>query len=251
MLACLFVAAFPAHALCADGQSDGRGAVEASTTAAAGDVSASSAVFVWSSSVPLTMEAVLGQFELFDRELTSLSAHFLQSLTVTETGMTSAIEGTVEYAKPEKLRIEHVRPERQTVVSDGKDIWIHRHSQSQVVQSNLKDWKKSDPMINNLMQFGSYAKMMRTYDVTLDSAAARPSLSLRPKGEAADFELRFELDPGTLFPLRTELIVQAMRVRTTMDTVAFNPRLKEERFVFEIPADADVFRNFKPLKLDQ
>lgn len=209
-------------------------------------VAASTAAFAWTSTAPLSVEAVLAHFEAMDAAMVSLKARFTQSLTMAETGVTSRVEGTVAFKKPERLRIEHNLPERQTVVSDGKDIWIHRIARNQVVQSALVDWKKADPAVSNLMEFGSYSRMLKAYDVSLDSAAA--TLVLVPKsGESKRaLVLRMTLDPATLFPSATELKVGSLTVRTEFLDAVFNPVLDEKLFAFTPPADADVFRDFKP-----
>lgn len=217
-------------------------------------VAASTAAFAWNSTAPLTVESVLAHFEVMDAALVSLSAKFSQSMTMQETGITSRVEGTVAYKKADRLRIEHLLPERQSIVSDGKDIWIHRHERQQVVQSALSDWKKADPAVANLMEFGSYARMLKTYAVSLDTSSARAALVLAPKtADAAgrDFGLRLTLDPATLFPELTELRVGSLSVRTAFSQTSFNPVIDDKAFVFTPPADADVFRDFKPPSLEQ
>ena len=83
-------------------------------------VAASTAAFAWASTAPLTVEAVLAHYEAMDAALVSLSARFEQSMTMKETGVTSRVEGTLAYKKPDRLRIEHARPEPQLVVADGR-----------------------------------------------------------------------------------------------------------------------------------
>lgn len=220
--------------------------------AAAPAVAASTAAFAWTSTAPLTVDAVLAHYEAMDAALVSLTARFEQSMTMKETGVTSRVEGTLAYKKPDRLRIEHVRPEPQVVVADGKDIWIHRTERKQVVQAALADFKNADPAIGNLMEFGSYARMLKAYDVTLDTSAVRPALLLRPKAGAAgrDLTLRLTLSAATLFPEATELAVGSLSVRTAFAEPAFNPVLDDKAFSFTPPADADVFRDFKPPKFE-
>jgi outer membrane lipoprotein carrier protein len=210
-------------------------------------VSSNTSIFLYPSTVPVTLETVLAHFRLYDRDLASLSARFSQELTVPETSTTQSVAGTVEYLKPNHIRIEHVRPERQTVVVDGKDIWIHRLSQNQVIQSNLEDWKKADPAVGNLMQFGDMARMLESYDAQLDTAAARPALTLRPKGkDAQEFTLRMTLRAADLFPDTTELSVGSLRIKTAFADLRFNPPLAPEAFRFSPPSGSEVFRDFKP-----
>mgnify|MGYP001583373650 CR=1 FL=1 len=209
--------------------------------------------FLYRSTQPLTVAAVIEHFRLYDREMRSLSANFRQSLQVPETWLRQSVEGSVRYLKPERLRIEHEKPERQSVVADGKDIWIFRHSQNQAIQSDLGDWKKADPAMDNLMGFGDYARMLENYDALLDTAAAagsRAVLVLTPKTKAEEpFSLRLSLAEANLFPHITELSVGSVRVRTELSELRFNPPLEESLFRFTPPPTADVFRNFKPPKL--
>ncbi len=183
---------------------------KAPVQAAAPAVAASTAAFAWTSTAPLTVDAVLAHYEAMDAALVSLTARFEQSMTMKETGVTSRVEGTLAYKKADRLRIEHVRPEPQVVVADGKDIWIRRTERKQVVQASLADWKNADPAIGNLMEFGSYARMFKTYDVALDTAGPRAALVLTPKPQpggtppggaaARELTLRLSLSPATLFP---------------------------------------------------
>jgi len=140
---------------------------------------------------------------------------------MTETGMGTDVDGTVAYRKPERLRIERSRPERQTIVFDGKELWVDLPLRNQVIQLSLEDLKRSDPLAGNLLQFGSYAKMLKAYDVSLDSGGVRPELVLKPKDRSAGFTLRFQLDPDTLFPARTTLTVEAMRIDSTFTGYKF------------------------------
>ena len=219
---------------------------------AAPAVAASTAAFAWTSTAPLTVADVLAHYEAMDAALVSLSARFEQSMTMKETGVASHVEGALSYKKPDRLRIEHVKPEPQTVVADGKDIWIHRTERRQVVQAALSDWKNADPAIGNLMEFGSYARMLKAYDVALDTAGPRAALVLTPKPQpgaaARELALRLSLSPTTLFPESTELAVGSLSVKTSFTGLAFNPVLDDKAFVFTPPADADVFRDFKPPK---
>ena len=96
-------------------------------------VAASTAAFAWASTAPLTVEAVLAHYEAMDAALVSLSARFEQSMTMKETGVTSRVEGTLAYKKPDRLRIEHAA---RAAARRGRrqDIWIHRTERKQVVR---------------------------------------------------------------------------------------------------------------------
>ncbi|MBI4348805.1 MAG: outer-membrane lipoprotein carrier protein LolA [Elusimicrobia bacterium] len=196
---------------------------------------------------PSTPEELIAHFEVLDRKLSSLKGRYVQTVTMDETGTVQTIEGKIAYLKPDRLRIEHVRPERQLVVSDGKAIWVHRLSSNQVIHSELADWRKADPMINSLLDFGGYAALGKRYDVAYSSATRLATLT--PKEKGADYTLRLTLADKTYFPVETELRLAQMSVRTKLEGLEFNPKLPEEDFSFTPPAGADVFRNFKPPRL--
>ena len=198
-----------------------------------------------STAAPRSVPELIAHFQEIDRRLTSLSARFSQSLTMADAGMAQRVEGTLEYAKPNHLRVEHSKPQRQVFVSDGSKIWVHRVDQNQVIQSSLSDWKRSDPLFNNLLDFGNYAKMLETYDVAFDTAAMKATLT--PKGKAEQpFALRLILAGKNLFPMHTELDVGSTKIRTALEDVRFNAKIPEARFRFAVPPGADVFDNFKP-----
>lgn len=199
------------------------------------------------SSPPVTSEDVVRRFEAIDRQITSLRAKYQQTVHFEETGTTQTIEGRIQFLKPERLRIEHTRPERQTVVSDGKAIWVHRHSSNQVIQSDLADWRKADPMVSSLLDFGGYSSLGKRYDVEYSSPTRE--VTLTPKDKSAGFAIKMRLEEGTWFPSETELSVAQMKVRTSLKDVEFNLPLPESEFEFKPPPGADVFRNFKPPRL--
>lgn len=197
-----------------------------------------------STSAPATVDELLQHFRKIDAEMTSLSARFRQAMVFTETGMQQRVEGTVDYQKPGLLRMEYDVPDRQTIVVDGKSIWIHRKKHNQVVESNIEDWRRSDPLLNNLLDLGSYARLAENYQVSWDPKTLEAVL--RPKDGKGDFHMILRLKGAELFPAETELTAGAAKIKTAFSDLRFNPKLKQNIFVFEPPAGAEIFRNFKP-----
>jgi outer membrane lipoprotein-sorting protein len=203
--------------------------------------------FVLPATAPVTLASVLAQFERYDAELASLTTLFSQTLEMTDSPLHQSVEGRVSYGKTERFRIEHLKPERQTIVSDGLDVWVHRHDRDQVVQAKLADWRAADPTIDNLLRFGRYAEMLETYAVELDTGSVSPTLILSPKEKGAEpFTLRLTLAKSTLFPESADMAVGAVRIRTRFSETLFNPEIDPQEFAFTPPPDADIFRNFKP-----
>lgn len=197
-----------------------------------------------SSVAPSSVDELMNHFRRIDVEMVSLSAKFKQSMVFTETGMQQRVEGSVNYQKPGLLHMEYEVPDRQTIVVDSKSIWIYRRKHNQVIESNIDDWRRSDPLLNNLLDLGGYAKLAENYQVEWDPK--KLEAILRPKDGKGDFQMVLRLKGPELFPTETELTAGSAKVKTEFSDLRFNPKLKQNTFVFEPPAGAEIFRNFKP-----
>lgn len=206
---------------------------------------------------PVTVEMVISRFEEFDGRVNTLSADFKQGVRMDESGVDQSVEGSLEYRKPNLLRIEHRLPESQTIVDDGSWLWVWRKDSNQVIQTRLEDWKKSEPLAEGLLDFGNYSKLLKAYDVSIATVSApgpdghrRFELLLRPKDKSAAFSLTMKMTTADFFPSSTELRAGNILARTAFSNIRYNPEIPAARFQFTPPADADVFQNFKPPKTE-
>lgn len=201
---------------------------------------------------PLTVPLVIEKFEAFDAGLKSLGCDYTQAVRWDETGMSQTVSGSLEFKKPDLLRLEHRLPEPQTMVSDGSWLWIHRQSTNQVIKTRLEDWKKSEPLAQGLLDFGKYAGLLRTYDVTLSSGSPAAdghsdfALILRPKAKPGEFALILKLTTRTFFPAETELRTGSVSIKSSFKNIRYNPIQADSTFQFVPPKGADVFDNVRP-----
>lgn len=204
---------------------------------------------------PITIDRVFAEFGRYDREISALSASFKQTLSMDESSPPRSVEGTVEYQKPDRLRIEHLKPERQTVVSDGQSLWIWRHSAEQVIQTSLADWKDSEPLARGLLDFGNYASLKKRYNVALGSVSPPDtdghrdiSLKLTSRHDHADFVLDLTLSTRNYFPTKASLHVGQILIESTLDDIRINPDFARSRFEFTPPKGVELFENFRPVR---
>lgn len=198
----------------------------------------------------ITVPLVIERFERFDRDLRTLSGAFRQSMRSDDTGQTQAVAGTLAYRKKDRLRIEHLTPEAQTLVCDGARVWVWRPANGQVIRSKLAQWKRSQPLAQGLLDFGNYAELLKRYDVALATVSAPGAdghrslaLALKPlpaSGRGGDFLLTLRLSTRDFFPFDSELRVGAVSAHTVFSDVRFNPELPETQFQFSPPPGADV-----------
>lgn len=217
-----------------------------SASEAAEPVDPSTASLHASTTAPAGVAELLEHFKTIDKNLAGLEARFIQTVELSDAGVAQRVEGSVLYQKPERLRLEHLKPERQTVVSDGKTLWIHRIDRNQVISSDLEDWKQSDPTAARLLDFGNYEALLKNYEVRYDTKTLEATL--RPKDPKEELRLRLKLAAPAWFPAETELSVGRLRVATRFAGLRFNPVFPEGTFRFTPPEGADVFKNFKPPK---
>ncbi|MBI5629601.1 MAG: outer membrane lipoprotein carrier protein LolA [Elusimicrobia bacterium] len=194
---------------------------------------------------PAALPLVLERLEERDRKTTSLSAHFSQIVRSPYSKDPQAVEGTIEFMKPNLLRIEHEKPERQTVVCDGTWLWFWRPATKQAIQTRYEDWKKSEPLTQAILDFGRYADLAKKYETSLGERELE--LILKPRGDKNAFELSLLLDSEDFFPREARLTAGDVSVETRFQRVIFNPEIKdkETRFKFSPPKNAEIFRNFK------
>ena len=62
--------------------------------------------------------------DLFLQDLTTLQAKFTQSVLDTENGTTGQMHGLFLLERPGKFRWDYVAPATQTILADGRDVWI-------------------------------------------------------------------------------------------------------------------------------
>lgn len=197
---------------------------------------------------PVTVEQIVAGFERFDQDLQSLTAEFRQLVRLDETGTSNGVEGTLEFKKPSKLRLEHRLPEAQTVVGDGTWLWVWRPSTNQAVKRRFADWKDSEPLAQGLLDFGNYSSFLKSYQVAIATESApdadghrRVELSLRPKDKPSEFELRLTLSTKDFFPYETKLRAGQALIQSRFSKVRYNISVPDERFAFTPPPGADVF----------
>lgn len=206
------------------------------------------------STAPLTVDVVVKNFEQLDLSLKTLSADFKQYVRWDESGTSQSVEGTLDFKKPDRLRLQHRIPEPQTITADGAYLWIWRESTNQVIKAKFEDWKKSEPMAQGLLDFGNYAGLLKSYDASISTQSAPDkdgyrdfALRLTPKQKGKDdFVLTLKLSTRDYFPRDTELKAGSVSVHSIFNNIRYNPPVPDERFKFTPPAGADVFESPKP-----
>lgn len=206
------------------------------------------------SSAPVTLDLISARFAEVDGKMKSLRASFRQFARMEGSDTVQSVEGEVLFLKPDLLRLTQRVPERQTMVSDGTWLWVHREGTNQVIQTRLESWRKSEPLAKGLLDFGRSADLLKRYAAVLSTVSApgadgyrtfAVTLTPRPedrKNGAADFELTLRASTRDFFPGDAGLRVGNASIHSIFEAVRLNPELPAETFRFTPPPNADVFQ---------
>lgn len=68
------------------------------------------------------------------------TASFFQESILKAMQMTDTAEGRLTVKRPDKMRWEYVVPDSQTIITDGKSMWIYRPSENQVMVGRAPEY---------------------------------------------------------------------------------------------------------------
>ena len=203
------------------------------------------------STATLTLDLVSARFAEVDGKMKTLSATFKQFVRMEGSDTVQQVEGDVLFKKPDLMRLTHALPEKQTIVSDGTFLWIHRPSTNQVIQTRLETWRRKEPIAKGLLDFGRSADLLKRYAAVVSTVSAPGAdgyrtfvVTLTPKeksGGDADFLLTLKASTKEFFPYEATLKVGRASIRSTFEHVHLNPEIPAETFHFTTPPGADVF----------
>ncbi|MEI7528352.1 MAG: outer membrane lipoprotein carrier protein LolA [Elusimicrobiota bacterium] len=189
----------------------------------------------------------LANLEAWDAKLETLKADFTQEINFKEAGLKQSVEGTLQYSKPNLLRIEHTKPPAQLVVTDKTDIWIYKPADKQVVRTTWDAWRRTqDQNFSGILDFGNYSTLAAKNNAVVPEGEkdGLVTLVLTPRS-GSSYELTLRLSAADYFPVEAELAVDSTVITTRLRKVEKNGAIAKEIFSFSPPKGAEVleFKN--------
>lgn len=117
--------------------------------------------------------------------INNFHADFVQEAEVRALKKTQKAFGEVWFKKPGKMRWNYYSPTKDTIVSDGDNLWYYIEQENQVLESKLKDLNGGDTSTTTLLS--GLGKIKELFNVKLITDPALQSktghlLELIPKG---------------------------------------------------------------------
>lgn len=171
------------------------------------------------------------------RELGSLQADFLQTVEAGAGEVLQTVHGELYLQRPGRFRWQSRVPYEQTIVADGKSVWIYDVDLEQVTVRPMDEQLQTTP----LALLSGSTPLQKAFDVQPDGVpGARSWFRLTPRDGGTEFEsIRIAFRDGQIRELE---LVDALGQTTRLEMLNLksNPSLAPGLFEFVPPEGADV-----------
>ena len=176
--------------------------------------------------------------------LKTLSANFSQVVRNRDGQVTDRASGTLSIARPDRFRWDYQKPYLQTIVSDGKRLWLYDSDLQQVTVRALEQGLGSTPA----MLLSGAGKVGDAFAAAgVETKGDWTWCRLTPQQDGSDFE-----QVSLAFTRGGELAAMELRDKLGQSTVIEfgavkrNLPLDDQLFRFEPPPGADVIGRAEP-----
>ncbi|OGS07006.1 MAG: hypothetical protein A2270_05915 [Elusimicrobia bacterium RIFOXYA12_FULL_51_18] len=187
---------------------------------------------------------VIAGLKSWDVKLETLRTRFTQDVDFSDAGLKQHVEGILSYSKPDLLKIEHIKPARQLVYTDKKELWVYKPEDSQAVRTSWAAWKKNqNSSFSGIMDFGNYASLAEKNAVKISKSKDAPyyiTMILNPKNTPGLYTLTLTLSSTDYFPEEATLSVEKTTIKTRLENPEKNLPLDKTLFRFIPPKGTEV-----------
>ncbi|MDM0040098.1 outer membrane lipoprotein chaperone LolA [Variovorax sp. J22G21] len=204
------------------------------------------AAMVWMLAAGGAWAGGMESLEAFVKNVKSGRADFTQTVTApSKDGQPSRVKtstGTFEFQRPGKFKFDYQKPFAQTIVADGKTLWLYDADLNQVTQRAQAQALGSTPAA--LIAAAPDLRALQA-DFALEGAPARDGLEwVKATPKNKDGQLQSVLVGFQGEGLAALEILDSFGQRSVLKfgKVEVNPALGASTFVFKAPAGADVLK---------
>jgi len=190
---------------------------------------------------------VLNNIENSYSGINDISFNFTQKLTIKISGETETISGNAAFKKPDKFRITNKKPREQTIVCDGKKMYLYSKKLNQVTVE--EPGSQGQMLPRQFFDFSSViSDLTGGYDISIEKEDTDYFiLSCTPKGEKRIPESASNNSKMKLWISKEKYLLKQMETSTdatvteiSVSKIKTNNNIGESLFKFKIPKGADV-----------
>jgi outer membrane lipoprotein carrier protein len=174
----------------------------------------------------------------------TLTANFSQLVRNRDNAVVDRASGTLSLSRPDRFRWDYQQPYLQTIVADGKRLWLYDSDLEQVTVRALEQGLGSTPA----MLLSGYGKVGDAFtSLAVQQQGDWTWCRLQPKQAGSDFE-----QVSLAFDRKGELAAMELGDKLGQTTVIEfgalrrNPPLDQRLFRFQPPPGADVIGRAEP-----
>lgn len=189
------------------------------------------------STTPTTTDAV-ARIDRYLGSLKTLNAQFLQVVRGREGQITDRASGTLSIARPNRFRWDYREPYSQTIVADGRKLWLYDPDLDQVTVRSLEQGLGATPA---MLLSGSGKVADAFTPAGVEKLADLTWCRLAPRQQGSDFE-RVSLAFDSKGELAAMELLDKLGQTTTIEfsSVKLGSVVDESIFSFTPPPGADV-----------
>ncbi|HEY6895230.1 MAG TPA: outer membrane lipoprotein chaperone LolA [Rhodanobacteraceae bacterium] len=190
-----------------------------------------------------TADTARSRMEAFSKDLKSVTATFVQSVTDANGEKRDSSHGTLALQAPRQFRWETRQPYQQTIVADGTRIWIYEPDLSQVSVRSQSGEEAHSPLtvLTNLGELD--AQFTATESGDRDGLAWLKLVSKAKEPEFEYAELGFSAKSLDRMVFKDQL---GNTTEIRFEDWKRNPSLAADTFKFTPPNGVDVIGNTDP-----
>ncbi len=202
-------------------------------------------VFAQTAGGPVTLDQILDGIERrYDGK--GFSAAFFQESILKAMQITDTAEGSLTVKRPGKMRWEYTIPEPQSIITDGRTMWIHRPADNQVMVGKAPEYfggGRGAGFLSDIRQ------VRKSFSIQMQAAENKDYYRLKlipnkPTAELADILISVDKQTYRIDQVVTHN-AYGDETRIVLSDYRFNIDPDDAQFTFTIPKGADV------IKMDQ
>jgi outer membrane lipoprotein carrier protein len=175
------------------------------------------------------------------------SAVFFQESMLKAMQISDTAEGRLTVKKPGKMRWEYILPDPQTIITDGKSMWIHRPADNQVMVGKAPEFFGGGKGAGFLSDIRQIRKSFRIKQQTAENPDYLRLLltPMKPTPDIAKIILSVE---KTTYQVDQVVTYNAYgdETKITLSNYQFGKEPKDKLFTLDIPDGTDVVEIDQP-----
>lgn len=176
---------------------------------------------------------------------TDCQSRFYQESTLKAMDVTDTAAGMVYFKKPNMMRWDYETPDRHTIVTDGKRLWMYRPDEAQVMVGQADDYFGDGEGLSFLADI---SVLRSRFDISFPSSEEKERkhhlLLLTPRIASPNLSTLYLWVSVDTFDIVRSKVVNSFGDTTTITfgNIRFSRGLKPSFFVFDIPKGTEVLK---------